>query len=147
MPAERFGGAKIALLCAGEILVYRRDDKAGIPFPGCWDLPGGGREGDEKPLACALRELREEFGLSLPDIEIVGSRRYPGAHPGSEDTWFFVAGLHPQHIADIRFGDEGQYWRMMPLADYLALSDAIPHLQHRLADYLAGLPTSACVPR
>lgn len=45
-----FSGAKIALLCDGQLLTYQRDDKPGIPWPGLWDLPGGGRESDESPL-------------------------------------------------------------------------------------------------
>lgn len=56
----------MALLCDGSILTYLRDDKVGIPFPGFWDLPGGGREGSESPVECALRELEEEFALRLP---------------------------------------------------------------------------------
>ena len=56
-----FGGAKIALVQDGLILTYLRDDKPDIRFPGLWDLPGGGREGGETPLACVARELFEEF--------------------------------------------------------------------------------------
>lgn len=33
-----FGGAKIALLCGDNVLTYQRDDKADIPWPGCWDF-------------------------------------------------------------------------------------------------------------
>ncbi|WP_162869177.1 NUDIX domain-containing protein, partial [Escherichia coli] len=50
MTDRAFGGAKIALLCDGRLLVYQRDDKPGIPWPGMWDLPGGGRENGETPL-------------------------------------------------------------------------------------------------
>jgi 8-oxo-dGTP diphosphatase len=57
-----FAGAKLAALVDGHILTYRRDHKPGIPWPGLIDLPGGGREGDESPSACVLRELQEEFG-------------------------------------------------------------------------------------
>ncbi|MGC1332995.1 NUDIX domain-containing protein, partial [Pseudomonas sp.] len=51
-----FSGAKIALLCDDLILIYQRDDKPNIPWPGLWDLPGGGREDDETPLQTAVRE-------------------------------------------------------------------------------------------
>ncbi len=74
-----FHGAKLALLCDGSILTYLRDDKVGIPFPGFWDLPGGGREGTEGPIECVLRELDEEFALRLSPERLKWSRFYPSA--------------------------------------------------------------------
>jgi len=63
-----FVGAKAALICGDRVLTYLRDDKPGLPWRGMWDLPGGGREGDETAEACLLREVEEEFGLRLlPD--------------------------------------------------------------------------------
>ena len=56
---SNFSGTKIALLNRGAVVAYLRDDKPGIPFRGLWDLPGGGREGDEDPVTCALREVEE----------------------------------------------------------------------------------------
>jgi 8-oxo-dGTP pyrophosphatase MutT (NUDIX family) len=35
-------------------------------------FPGGSREGDEHALACALREAREEIGLDLRAVTILG---------------------------------------------------------------------------
>lgn len=57
-------------------------------------FPGGRREGDESPLACALRECEEELGVPPQRLEVLGSLpcRATGAgflvHP-------FVALLHP----------------------------------------------------
>ncbi|BFO09017.1 hypothetical protein GGER_15270 [Serratia rubidaea] len=48
MAEQDFGGAKIALLHQGQVLVYRRDCRDDIPWPGQWDLPGGGREGRKR---------------------------------------------------------------------------------------------------
>ena len=42
-----FVGAKVALLCGDRILTYQRDTRPGLPWPGLWDLPGGGREMSE----------------------------------------------------------------------------------------------------
>src|SRR5690606_34782771 len=47
MDSEAFSGAKIALVCGGRLVTYQRDAKPSIPWPGLWDLPGGGREGVE----------------------------------------------------------------------------------------------------
>jgi 8-oxo-dGTP diphosphatase len=135
--SEAFSGSKLVLLCNGEILVYRRDDRPDIPFPDCWDLPGGGREGDESPVACVLRELQEEFGIAYAADRIVWSRDYPSWRGDDRLSWFFGGHLAPDDIAAIRFGDEGQHWRMMPAEDYLASDAAVPHHPSRVRDFLA----------
>ena len=59
-------GVQVALLNpAGEVLLQLRDDDPAIPFPGTWCLPGGHLEPGESPVACAVRELAEEMGLTL----------------------------------------------------------------------------------
>jgi len=140
---ESFAGAKIALVCGGRLVVYRRDDKPSIPWPGLWDLPGGGREGGESPVDCALRETEEEFGLVLDPARVHWRRAYPGVLSRQTRTWFLAAAVTEAEVAAIRFGDEGQYWRMMTHAEFLAHPQAIDHLQARLADYLAARPQGA----
>jgi 8-oxo-dGTP diphosphatase len=140
MHDTEFSGAKIALVCGGRLLAYRRDLKPTIPWPGLWDLPGGGREGGETPEACALREVREEFGIVLTPERVHWRRRYPGALDAQRHTYFLAAAISEAEVAAIRFGDEGQYWRMMAFDEFLAHPQAIAHLQGRLSDYLAGCP-------
>lgn len=131
---QDFAGAKIAVIVGDRVLALLRDDFAHIPFPGHWDLPGGGREDGEDGETCALRELREELGLSLDPDRIVHRRFYPGRSPG----WFFAA-LWPGLDLDlVRFGNEGQRWAAMPVAEFLAHPKAIPHFQRRLAAFLTG---------
>jgi len=131
-----FSGSKIALFKGREILVYRRDDNPGIPFPGLWDLPGGGREGDETPEECAFREVFEEFGISIKSNRIYWSKSYPAASPNGLPQCFFSGWLTNTDVAAIRFGDEGQAWSLMDVGAYLRLPDAIQTLQHRVAEYL-----------
>jgi 8-oxo-dGTP diphosphatase len=139
-----FSGSKIALFRARDILVYLRDDKPHIPFPGMWDLPGGGREGDETPEACVLREVMEEFGLVIEASRIRWSKRYASSHPDGLPHWFFAGEITDDEVAAIRFGDEGQRWALMEVDAYLRLPDAVRHLQHRVAEYLSTL--RACDP-
>lgn len=136
MDNDSFGGAKIALLCGDSLLTYRRDDKTGIPWPGCWDLPGGGREGDETPLQCVQRETFEEFGLRIAARQVNWQQRYDGILAGYPPTWFMVGEIVPAQIAAIRFGDEGQCWQMMTVDRFITHPQGISHLQQRLAAYL-----------
>jgi 8-oxo-dGTP diphosphatase len=131
-----FRGAKLALLCEGSILTYLRDDKAGIPFPGLWDLPGGGREGSEGPTECVLRELNEEFALRLSPERLEWTRFYPSVDPSSAGAFFFGGAIRVDEIASIRFGTEGQRWQMMDIHEYLAHDLAVPRLVARLRDML-----------
>lgn len=134
-----FSGAKIGVLCEGKLLTYLRDDTSAIPWPGLWDLPGGGREGDETPLQCVLRETEEEFGLILDPAGIIWSRVYPGQGIGGLDTWFFVAEVPPCTFAKVVFGDEGQYWEITTVEAFLAKHDAIAPLQQRLREFLSSI--------
>jgi 8-oxo-dGTP diphosphatase len=59
-------------LCAdgeGRLLLCRR---AGDPFKGFWDLPGGFVEEGEHPLETLRRELHEETGLEVEPLEFFG---------------------------------------------------------------------------
>ena len=133
-----FTGAKLAALHGGGLLTYRRDDKPGIPFPGQIDLPGGGREGNESPADCALRELAEECGLLLPPTRIHYARRYELSWYWPLPSYFLALELTAADIAAVTFGDEGEDWRLMAVADFLGHAKAIPHLQQRVAEYLGS---------
>ncbi|MEI4485124.1 NUDIX hydrolase [Frigidibacter sp. MR17.14] len=122
---QPFTGAKlVALAPDGALLTYLRDDFDHLPWPGCWDLPGGGREGDETPVETVLRELDEEFGLALPPARLVWHhRRAAGALPGH----YYGAHLTVAEIAAIRFGPEGQFWQLSPLDAFYDDPRTIPH--------------------
>lgn len=134
-----FVGAKVAMLCGDALLTYLRDDKPGLPWPAMWDLPGGGREGTETPENCLLREVQEEFGLILPPDRLIWRKVWPSMMDASRASIFFAGRITRDEIAAIRFGDEGQYWQMMPVADYLSHPSAVPELQRRVAVALPDL--------
>ena len=135
---ERFGGAKIALLIGDRVIAYKRDAEPGIPYPGMWDLPGGGREGDETPEACVVREVEEEFGLKLDPAYFCWKRSYPGVIDPTSTSWFFVSRMASAVVEQIVFGSEGERWELMEVGAFLAHPEGTPQLQRRLADFLAS---------
>lgn len=124
-----FDGAKCALFLGTQIVTILRDVHPGLAYPGCWDLPGGGREKGETPLSCVIREAREEVGLDLRAAKMIWSRDF--ASPKGPQ-WFFCAQLPVACVDKIVFGEEGQRWMLMPPQAFLSHPKAIPHLQQRL---------------
>ena len=133
-----FDGAKLALYLGEKLAVILRDDTPGLLFADHWDLPGGGREGAETPLACALRECREELGIAVPEGAVVWQGSFDEA---GRTKWFFVARMPAQAEAEIVFGDEGQRWRLMEEEEFLNHPRAVPAFQDRLRVYLAQSAT------
>jgi 8-oxo-dGTP diphosphatase len=126
-----FVGAKAAFFRGGTVLTYLRDETPGLRWAGLWDLPGGGREGAESPEDCLLRELWEEFGLELSPLRLVWRRVFPSMVEPARASVFFGGHLTAEEIGAIRFGDEGQGWRLMPVADFLGHAQAVPEMQRR----------------
>ncbi len=129
-----FSGAKLALFLGRELLVIQRDDKPDIPWPNHWDLPGGGREGNETPVECVVRETHEEVGLSIKTDQLVYSTSYERPHG---NVWFFVAHLPHVFRNSVKFGSEGQGWRLLLPQDYCRDPLAVPHFAYQLHQYLA----------
>ena len=131
-----FTGSKIALICGGKVLTILRDDKDDIPCPNMWELPGGGREGDESPFECARREVYEELGIHLTEDCLLWSKVYPSVLFADKQSVFLVGQLTQKQFDSIVFGDEGQGYQLMNVEEFLSSSQVVPQLQDRLKDYL-----------
>jgi len=59
------------------LLVQRRNP----PFAGAWALPGGFVDERERVVAAAVRELREETGVEVSGLSLLGVYDTPGRDP------------------------------------------------------------------
>ena len=134
---QDFVGAKVALFVGDRLLITLRDDFEGLPYPGLWDFPGGGREGEETPEQTLMREVREEVGLDVPASALIWKRQYPAQYlDGKAKVWFFVAQVPGEMAAQVVFGDEGQGWAFVSLAGFLKMRDVVPSYAGRVQDWL-----------
>ncbi|EYD74986.1 MutT/nudix family protein, 7,8-dihydro-8-oxoguanine-triphosphatase [Rubellimicrobium mesophilum DSM 19309] len=136
-------GAKGAVLLGDDLLTTLRDDFPHIPFPGCWDFVGGGREGEETPRETLIREAREEVGLDLSWAEWLWESPFPAMIDPSRTSWFFVLRLPPWEARRIVMADEGQGWMLVRPERFLSMPKAVPSLQDRLKVWLDGLGEAA----
>ncbi|MFJ9774430.1 NUDIX domain-containing protein [Kitasatospora sp. NPDC101157] len=117
---------------AGRLLMHRREDGPGMPWPGHWTPIGGWREADESARDSAVREVREEAG-----IEITGLRRLPDPHLdlGLPLTRVLHA-VWDGDESDLRLGDEGLAVRLVPFDEVLGLK--VPPYMHHYLPLLAA---------
>lgn len=136
MEISDFTESKIALICGDKVLTILRDDKDDIPCPNMWELPGGGREGDESPFECVAREVYEELEIHLNEDCLLWSKVYPSMLFADKQSVFLVGKLTQEQFDQIVFGDEGQGYQLMNIEEFLSSSQVVPQLQERLKDYL-----------
>lgn len=132
---EPFSASKLAYILNDKLLVYLRDDFAHIPFPNMWDFPGGAREGDETPEQCVLRELEEEFSIKLDESRLIYTTKGMN-YNNTGISYFFVAEGRQAEIDAIVFSEEGQYWQLMDIAEFMAHPQGIERLKVRLQGFL-----------
>ncbi|VVB97992.1 ADP-ribose pyrophosphatase [uncultured archaeon] len=71
----------------GKILLVKRDTE---PFRGFWALPGGRLEGDETLEQCCTREAKEESGIDVEIVRLIGIYSDPNRDPRKIITMCFL---------------------------------------------------------
>jgi 8-oxo-dGTP diphosphatase len=61
--------AEVYIMCGDEVLMFKRSETK-KKFPGFWSIPGGHIDESEDPLAAAIREVKEETGLTVSPDDI-----------------------------------------------------------------------------
>lgn len=81
-------------------------ERSNPPFAGSWALPGGFVEAFEPLEAAARRELKEETGIELPQVE----QLYTFGDPGRDPRGWTVS------VAYLTVLDEAEYHAVQPKA-------------------------------
>jgi 8-oxo-dGTP diphosphatase len=107
-----------------DVLLIRR---GWDPYKGMWALPGGHVDEGELTLAAAYRELREETGLVVEDLELVGVYAEPGRDPRGRYVTFAYSAIFPGGASVPRAGDDAVDVGWWPVAELTAQMVAFDH--------------------
>lgn len=113
------------------LLIQRHWD----PYQGLWALPGGHVDDGEQPLAAAHRELKEETGLAVDWLDLVGVYADPWRDPRGRYVTFAysttIPGAPPVPCAADDAAD-ARWWpvdelttQMMAFDHYSVIRDAL----------------------
>ena len=130
-----FIGVKIALINDDKLLMIQRDNKPSLRYAGLWDFPGGGREDNETPEECIIREVDEELGIKLSPQQITYRKVHSAMHDPSLNAYFMVAKITDKDIEGIIFGNEGRGWRMFGFDEFMNSNQVVGPLKGRLETY------------
>ncbi len=105
-PAPAVGLASVE---QGRVLLSRR---AGPPMQGYWDLVGGFMEPGETPDEAVAREVKEETGCLLTDLDVRAVA--PGTYDGRPTLNFLATG---RLVGTPKAGDDSAELKWHPLDD------------------------------
>ena len=122
-PTRPYLAVSAAIFRDGRVLIVRRGRP---PAHGLYTLPGGGVELGETLEQAVVREVREETGLAVAPLALVGFREAIGRD---------AAGRIERHFVILPFAAR---W----IAGEIALNEELAEAQWRRPDELAGLKTT-----
>lgn len=98
--------------------------RGGEPFKGDWALPGGFVDEGERSVEAARRELAEETGIEVPDLDsfaLIGVYDEPGRDPRG---WTISAAYAAQvsQVLEAKGGDDAAEARWFPLSSLPSLA-------------------------
>ena len=102
LPKKQVGTAVIFLNIKGELLIMQPD------YRNEWLVPGGSADANESPLHCAVRETKEEIGLDILEMKLVGVYygHKKGIHSDSLKLIFYGGVLTESQISQIKLQTE-----------------------------------------
>ena len=102
LPKKQAGTAVIFFNDKNELLIVKPDYKVD------WLIPGGSIDENESPLQCAVREVKEEIGLDITELKLVGIyyRHKREGHSDSLKFVFYGGTLFENQIIQIKLQTE-----------------------------------------
>lgn len=100
------------------VLLIQRGNE---PYKGCWALPGGFMDMDETLEQCALRELKEETGLT-PSGDITELKSFSTVDRDPRGRTITVAFLIEMPLTEAKGGDDAADARWFPLNELPSLA-------------------------
>jgi len=95
-------------------------ERGADPYKGCWAFPGGFIDMDETTEQCAIRELKEETGLEVTDVQQIGTYSKVDRDPrGRTITVAYLAVVESQ--MEVKGQDDAAKAQWFPI-------DALPDL-------------------
>jgi putative (di)nucleoside polyphosphate hydrolase len=125
----RAGAGAVIIDPQGSVLAFERAD-----VPETWQLPQGGLDWDEEPLAAACREVEEETGIAAAQLELLDSYPEPLVYElppafrnertgrGQVQYWFLFRYSGNDGAIDIARGGEFRAWRRLPFVELIAMT-------------------------
>lgn len=99
------------------VLLHLRDDKT-IYNPNQWAFFGGDKEGEETPVQCFIRELKEELGVDVREEEVFSLRNYFNEEFQIQRYVFFVKKYVPESKIKLTEGKACKWIPLTSVFDY-----------------------------
>ncbi|XP_031491430.1 nudix hydrolase 7-like [Nymphaea colorata] len=118
---HRLGVGSVVINSKKEVLVVQ--EKSGhFRGSGVWKIPTGVVEEGEDVFAAAEREVKEETGVEVEFVEIIGFRESHKAHFNKKSDLFFICILKPKSSDILKQDSEILDAQWMPVEEYAAQS-------------------------
>jgi 8-oxo-dGTP diphosphatase len=118
----------VLLTTSNKYLLQRRWNRSGFYFPGYWGLFGGGLKRREEPEHAARREILEELGLRISELELLMEFDFDfsGLRLNKISRWFFKAHISEYDLSQISL-TEGDEMRAFSAEEALSQHQLVPY--------------------